>query len=395
MRAHLATGLVLMLVAACGPSSGGAAGGDGGGGGGGNGGGGGDNACTNAAECSGDQVCAPSDMVCTSGVGCTTNDECGPGGVCGQSGTCAPNTTGGTCDGDQNCLTGETCEQGHCGCEGVNFTAMPVTPNILIVLDRSNSMNDCPGGAFCNDSKWDVAKDAISQVLSQYGNQVRFGLDMFASNNNCAAGQVSVEVGDNNAATISSAINNAGAASNTPIRATMEALASYNGLKDTMHSNYVLLVSDGGENCDDFSSQPVADLKNQSPSVKTFVVGFGGGVDPDQLNEMATKGGTALPGTTKYFQADDASQLNMALGNIIGSVLSCSYTLDQTPDDLSQLYVYEGGTAVDQDTTRMNGWDYDAATNTLTFYGAACDVLQDGSVTDVSIVYGCASAPPD
>jgi hypothetical protein len=37
----------------------------------------------------------------------------------------------------------------------------------------------------------------------------------------------------------------------------------------------------------------------------------------------------------------------------------------------------------------MNGWLYDPTTNTIVFYGAACDQLRDGTVMDVDVVLGC------
>jgi hypothetical protein len=70
-------------------------------------------------------------------------------------------------------------------------------------------------------------------------------------------------------------------------------------------------------------------------------------------------------------------------------VLSCQYQLDQTPDDLNDLYIYADGDPVGHDATQTEGWDYDGASGTLTFYGQICQDLQDGTVTDLNIVYGC------
>ena len=387
MRTLLAI-IVTIVVGACGPSSGanGGAGSDAGGGDGGGDGGGGDTSCDNAADCGGDQVCNPDGNECASDVPCENAGQCGGGGVC-DTGTCVPNETGGECADDNNCLTGETCNEGHCGCLGVAFQAEPVTPNMLIVLDRSNSMDSSGGG----DTKWNIARSALNQILADHGGNVRFGLDMFAANNSCAAGQINVNIGDGTAAQITTTINGTSADSGTPIHATMNALRNYNGLKDASHPNYVLLLTDGKEECDFWSdpAQPVQQLRNQTPSVKTFVVGFGSGVDTAQLNDMATKGGTARPGSPKYYQANNATELSQALTAILGTVLSCTYTLDQVPEDLADLYVYQDDMAVEQDTSHSNGWDYDPAEGTLTFYGAACEALENGSVTDLNIVYGC------
>ena len=388
MRTLLAT-IVTIVVGACGPSSGGGVPGSDGGGGGGGDGGGGDTSCDNAADCGGDQVCNPNGNECASDLPCENAGQCGSGGIC-DNGTCAPNETGGECADDNNCLTGETCNDGHCGCLGVAFQAEPVTPNMLIVLDRSNSMNQSGG---TGGTRWTIARNALNQVLADHGDNVRFGLDMFAANNDCAAGQINVGVGDDTETAISNAYNGSTAGSNTPIRSTMTALKNYNGLKDPSHPNYVLLITDGEESCsglfDPPPSAPVQQLRNQTPSVKTFVVGFATSADSDQLNDMAVAGGTALPGSTKYHRANNASELSQALNSILGTVLSCSYTLDQVPEDLADLYVYQDDTAVEQDTTHTNGWDYDPAEGTLTFYGAACDALENGTVTDLNIVYGC------
>jgi hypothetical protein len=328
--------------------------------------------------------------------------------------TCEPNETGGTCDGDGNCPVGDTCIDGFCGCEGTAFAAMPVVPNMMIVFDKSGSMeedldgdcplfdngtNNCdrpphasnsdPNPAFDAPDKWSVATDAISTVLSSHGNKVRFGLVTFSSDNSCGAGNVRVDVGPNTEADINMTLNNTSPRGSTPLGDTLQGLVGLNQLQNTQHPNYVLLVTDGMETCD---GNPVAAARNlfqQAEKVKTYVVGFGGGVDASELNNIATEGHTDRPGPTKYYQADNATELGDALDAILGSVLSCEYQLDQVPEDLSQLYIYADGNPVDRDQTDMEGWDYDPATGTLTFYGQICQDLKDGTVTDLNIVYGC------
>src|SRR5437879_13734645 len=57
-------------------------------------------------------------------------------------------------------------------------------PNVMIVLDRSGSMVADPEGNLqpWGPSKWEISQDAVSQILSVYGDQVPFGLEMFSSN---------------------------------------------------------------------------------------------------------------------------------------------------------------------------------------------------------------------
>ncbi len=47
-----------------------------------------------------------------------------------------------------------------------------------------------------------------------------------------------------------------------------------------------------------------------------------------------------------------------------------------------------------RDPTHAGGWDYAAAKNQVTFYGAACDALKGGKVTDLDIVFGCDQPTP-
>lgn len=406
----------LILFVACGGSGGG-----GGGGGGdadaGTAGadGGGSSGCTSAQQCEGAEICNPQTNECEAGLPCQAHGDCGAGGYC-PAGTCEPNETGGPCDGDGNCPAGDTCIEGYCGCEGEAFAAEPVVPNIMVVFDKSGSMEedldgDCPlfehnddkcdypphdGDSEPNPAfdglpdKWGIATTAMSQLLTSHGNKVRFGLVTFSSDSGCGAGDVRVDIGDDTEAQIESTIDSTLPRGSTPIRSTLQNLVGHPSLQDTTRPNYVLLITDGQETCSDNDpSDAAAELLAQSPSVKTFVVGFGGGVNAAELNDLAEQGGTPRAGATKYYQADNAAELATALDAILGSVLSCSYQLDQTPEDLADLYVYADGDPVDRDQTRSEGWDYDPASGTLTLYGQICLDLQDGSITDLAIVYGC------
>ena len=65
------------------------------------------------------------------------------------------------------------------------------------------------------------------------------------------------------------------------------------------------------------SSAAIAEVqKLLGAGVKTYVVGFGSGVDAATLNSMATAGGTAKVGTSKYYTASNAVELSSALATI-------------------------------------------------------------------------------
>lgn len=336
---------------------------------------------------------------------CASHGDCGLGEQCQQDG-CRPNWPGGPCDGDANCVAGEVCQAGTCApdesateetgmdCGGELYSADSVPPNVLIVLDRSGSMNSSLGNN--QGTKWQVARSAIAQVVADYGDQVFFGLMLYPGFNqacnqgmNCGPGAVFIDPGPGTAQEITDFVNGANTCSyGTPTAETLEALLDYPGLEDLERPNYILLITDGQSSC----ANPVpvvTSLRDEDPEIKTFVVGFGNGVDPGELEDMAEAGGTALPGDPNYYQADDAQSLADAFADIAGSVLSCSYVLDQVPPDPNELYIYIDGMLIERDLTHTNGWDYDPLTNQVTFYGPACELLQSGQVTDLQIIFGC------
>lgn len=159
-----------------------------------------------------------------------------------------------------------------------------------------------------------------------------------------------------------------------------------------------MLVSDGAQSgCnsgggDNGTEQAIADLN--AAGVTTFVVGFGSGTDASALNDFAVAGGAPLAGTTKYYQADTANQLDQVFQSIAGLVVSCDYVVDPAPPDIDLTYVFfENTEQVPRDPTHTDGWGYDAATSKITLYGTACARVQDHSVDDVDVVFGC-PAPP-
>ncbi|MBT9556794.1 MAG: VWA domain-containing protein [Myxococcales bacterium] len=325
---------------------------------------------------------------------CQNNLECGGNKFC-DAGTCTVNASGGPCDDDINCPSGEQCVGGFCGCDGSLFTATKVPPNVLIVLDRSGSMNETISGK----SKWSIAKTAIANLTTNFGSEVRFGLMLYPGTNksgtqggDCNAGAVFVNPTENAGSTITTFLSGAGTTSfGTPTAASLAWLANYAGLEDTTRENYILLITDGQSTCNNNPKNEVEALLAQTPSVKTFVVGFGSGVSATELNSMALAGGVPRPnGPPHYYKADSATDLETALAEIGGNVLSCDYVLNQVPADIEELFIFFDDVEQPRDPAHTAGWDYSLGTNTVTFYGSSCSALKSGSVNDLVMVYGCA-----
>lgn len=364
--------------------------------------------CKSDQDCGGNGTCLPI-QVCT--LKCTTDADCPGGQTCGHNGGCIPKGGCGAdtdCGQDQvcsalaciqsckvaACSAGYTCRaDGHCvqdngpnSCGGQLFDATRVQANVLIVLDRSGSMMDPVGGV----PKWQTASAAVKQVTDKYGmgGQIRFGLELFpglAGSQKCIPGSVQVPVSDTSLAAIQSALPATAAGNSTPIAASLNVAAQQTQLDDPTRANYVLLVTDGQENC---SGDPVAPVKQMfTRGIKTYVVGFGSEVDRTRLSNMAKEGGTARATSPAYYQADDVATFMQAFDSVAKGAIGCDFKLAQVPPDPTKLYLYINGQPAPRDPTRTNGWEYTAATNRITLYGPTCDSVSGGA--HLNIVYGC------
>ena len=332
----------------------------------------------------------------SAGTSASCSPACGSGTFCSSTGVCIPD---GSCKTDQDCGQGGLkCSQadgtcvpgGGCGAKPFSITAQP--PNVMIVLDRSGSMD----GSVPNSggkSRWQVASEAIAQLLSTYSSKINFGLALFSActGNGCAPGVINNPIPASDAsinATISGAqLCNSGDPE-TVIGGTLQGLVGEATLQQAGRDNVVLLVTDGADNCGGGGAQAATALLGQPVPVKTYVIGFSGDVNAGELTAIATAAGTA-----PYYQADDATQLASALSSIAAGVASCTYQLDQVPPGAG-LWVFfnKDPAGVSQDPT--NGWSYDPTTNTLTFHGASCDQIKGGTVTAIDVIYSCEKPTP-
>jgi hypothetical protein len=318
----------------------------------------------------------------------------------------------GKCLIDADCAGGQKCDaaSGTCAvggdCGEVQFGLERITPNVLILLDRSGSMDDDAGG----DSRWNVAKSAIAELTAQWGDQIRFGLATYSSclPGGCSPGSVVTPIGDGTAKTIDAFLATTvdkGSSdgkkldadgkveylcdSDDPETSTGKSLAALVGEKPLLeagHTNAVILLTDGAETkeCVDDCDGPCGAkrLLDQSPSVKTYVIGLG--VNGSAVDAIAKAGGTTASIPTK-----NLGELAKAFDQVATSIASCDYTLGMSPPDTGHLYVYFDDDAAPLPQDGKDGWSYAPDTRRFTLNGSACDRIKGGSVQHIDVVFGC------
>lgn len=362
------------------------------------------------ASCGPGERCSAA-MTCIADGSCAVDADCSDGKVCGKaSKLCLPS---GTCSVDGDCASGQACaDAGGCvigeGCGKSELSGVRPSPNVMILLDRSGSMDGDAGG----DTRWNVAKKAIQTVTSRFDAEIRFGLATYSAclSGGCSAGAIVVPIGEANAGMVQGFLANKidegsddGTAmsggnvrylcdSGDPETSTGKSLLALVGepsLQDSGRENVVLLITDGEESGDCIDNDQdgqagAAALLAQGLSVPTYVVGLG--VNADSVNAIAVAGGT-----TMLLPANDEAQLTAALDQIASDVVSCDLVLDKQPEDPSQIFVFFNDEPTQIPRDDADGWVYDEANKTVRFQGASCDALKARTVSDVDVVFGCAA----
>jgi len=365
----------------------------------------------------------------------------GVGGVGGLGGTSVGGTggTGGTGGSKPiiNVIDGGSdgpASNVDANCGARNKSAMKVAPDILIVLDRSGSMDNdvndkgCVDGGFgmgmCGaQSKWALITPAITQVVGQTDMDVNWGLKFFPDNtaNACNVGApVAVAIAAGNGAAVAAAIMGSTSANggvmtgynSTPTRSAMTTATTYMQTLTDSGKKFILLATDGEPNCaapgaggrggtmtDDSAAATMAVGDANTAGFPTFVVGVattGMGTADTTLSNLANAGGLARMGTTPtYYPVSNAADLAAAIRTLIGVAGTCTFQIGPTPTtdgttDLGMINVFGDGTEITRDPSHTDGYDYtDSTMQQIQVYGPRCDMIMSGAIHDVAVTFRC------
>jgi len=244
---------------------------------------------------------------------------------------------------------------GKCGCR------VPV--NVLFVLDASGSMQ--LEAVSAGVTQWDVARDAMAQIMDQYpflkyglatfpAKTVDCGLDSCVGDGGCAyAHELNLDVATGQGDAIKSYLGARALSTNpanlkyvlTPLLGIFDFLATEypadGPLKSKQYPAYVVLLSDGQDSCynplnPDAATAPLATRAKQLVDqfgIKTFVVGFNLADGFGELDAIAMHGGT---GFATHVPASDLASLLTAFQGIFDSmgILKCgAWSTAATPPD--------------------------------------------------------------
>lgn len=314
-------------------------------------------------------------------------------------------------------------------CDKVSVDNSRVTPDMLIVLDRSGSMRNN------NVNRWTPSVNGLKAITTSTQASVRFGLMTYPGSgatgaqdcslltnifeqaacfiagagagglDTCAAGKVDVPLAINNATAIGSMLDSLAPNGSTPTAKSLK--AAHDSLKTSATeagpdqraggAQYVLLVTDGQPNCSEGGgggggndATAVTDSVKAieamaADGIKTYVLGFDAASNANlsaTLNKMAVAGGT---GDTKFRPINDQASLQAEFSRIAGSAASCEFTLNQAPSDPDFVRVTLDGATVPLGDA--NGWVISSGNKKVTIQGSACEKLlgKDNHVVTVEV----------
>jgi len=349
----------------------------------------------------------------SSGAGATGSAASGNTGAGNSSSSSSGSTNINTMDGNDVSDSGVIGE----ACSNQSFDLQRKPAEILIVLDRSASMNDPPGGAASGSgSKWSLVVPGVNEVVTATSALVSWGLKVFpeGEGSECAAGSVTsmipVPIAPNDGKAVTDAVTATTPQGNgTPTGDAINAAVAYLKTLTDPNPKFILLATDGEPSCNGTSkdstgarTQAVTAVTNANAAgFKTFVVGVATtkATATQALNDMAVAGGMARadsnPLATKYYLASTKDELVTALDTITGQVASCTFDLTAQPPDPTNIAVHVGTGKAPQDTTKTEGWDYSSPDYMqITVYGSYCDQIKASNASTVNFVFGCKGQPP-
>lgn len=377
------------------------------------------------------------DGASTSGSGGTTSSSGGTSST--SSGASA--STGISLDGGNTASgAGGGGGEGNVDCGGDAVNAGQVPANLLLVIDRSESMLDTPAGF--DDDEWTSLNGALQASLEQLPQTASVGLQLFPSPDdpeaeNARCGMpggsdltVAITGAEQGVPAIAVALDDATPMGSTPTAAALARALDYfsDGPGFALPGNrFVLLATDGGPNCNadlscgadecttnldgdcpqavenccagaagdgclDGDSTLAAVESLREAGITTYVVGIPGSADyADLLDELAIAGGAPTPEPSpRYYEVGDSDELAQVLAAITTQlVMTCDFQLDEQPPDKNKVNVFVDGEVVAQEGD--DGWEYDESTDpdSVVLKGATCERIQSDGAESVRFEFGC------
>ena len=181
---------------------------------------------------------------------------------------------------------------------------------ILFIVDFSNSMNEKMG----DRTKLRVALDTLTSILPQIPSNVQTGLRIYGHRggftymDGCMASKLAVPLKPNNSGAILNSLYQTSAVGWTPITYSLKQAVNsdFAGVGGKKH---IILLTDGGENCDESPCTYAIELMKTRNDISIDVIAFDI-YDQEARNQLRC---TALTTSGKFYSANSPDELKNSL----------------------------------------------------------------------------------
>lgn len=186
---------------------------------------------------------------------------------------------------------------------------------ILFIVDFSNSMNDPIQGR----TKLEIARTTLAEILPKIPANIKTGLRVYGHKagftylQGCQASSLLVPLGFHNYEHILGALYSTNAVGWTPITYSLKQ-AIDNDFQNVNGQKHIILLTDGGENCDESPCTFVINLMKTRNDIKIDVIAFDI-KDVEANNQLKC---TALMTSGKFLTADNERDLSNSLFETVG-----------------------------------------------------------------------------
>jgi Mg-chelatase subunit ChlD len=258
-------------------------------------------------------------------------------------------------------------------------------PDVLLVVDKSGSMNR-PLGGF--SARWEVMNEGLDRLLRDSAEGIRFGLLLFPATGQCNLDVVH-GIADANVEQIRGTLDATRPDGDTPTPSALLAAGQHFAtLPTNPHGRYVLLATDGQpEGCNaSFASTTEQVQQLAQKGIKTLVLGFGDGAPRAEDLELWAR----LGGTGSAYSAYSPDELSKAFAEIarkVSNIPDCSFELGQDNGNGANITVRAGNEVIPEDAA--DGWSYSAEENAVVFHGQSCQKLKSGAYGGLRFELDC------
>ena len=187
---------------------------------------------------------------------------------------------------------------------------------ILFIMDFSNSMTDYLNG----QRKLDLMLETMAQILPHIGRDVSIGLRIyghkmgFTAFEACRASTLAVPIAPANSFNVQRSLNETKPRGMTPITYSLKQ-AIKNDFIGFPGKKHIILLTDGGENCDESPCKFAMELIKVRKDVVIDVIAF----NIDNEDDLAQLECTSLVTSGKFYTANTAAELANSLNSSLNA----------------------------------------------------------------------------